>query len=46
LEQELKFVGLIITRLVKEGKFLLVELEPGAGARLYLDPNFNPEAGA
>jgi DNA replication licensing factor MCM6 len=45
LEQELKFVGLIITRLVKEGKFLLVETESGLGARLYLDPNFNPEIG-
>ena len=46
LEQELKFVGLIITRLVKEGKFLQVDTESGEGVRLYLDPNFNPEVGS
>lgn len=43
LEAELSLVRLVLNRLVKEGKLLEVEVTPGDGLRLFLDPNYNPD---
>lgn len=43
LEQEVRLVTLVLNRLLQEGKLLEVEVEDGAGARIFLDPNFNPD---
>lgn len=43
LEGELKLAHLVLTNLVKEGKLLEVEMIEGEPAKLFLDPNFNPD---
>ncbi|CCW62259.1 unnamed protein product [Phytomonas sp. EM1] len=43
LEMELRYVNLVLSRLVKEGKLLEVEMKEGEPARIFLDPNFNPD---
>lgn len=43
LEKELKLAGLVLTNLVKEGKLLEVEMTEGEPAKVFLDPNFNPD---
>lgn len=43
LEGELKLAHMVLTNLVKEGKLLEVEMTEGEPAKLFLDPNFNPD---
>eukprot|EP00796_Vickermania_ingenoplastis_P004675 gene4676-3369_t len=43
LEAELKYAHMVLNKLCKEGKLLEVEMTPGEPARLFLDPNFNPD---
>ncbi|KAG5500569.1 hypothetical protein JKF63_03664 [Porcisia hertigi] len=43
LEAELRYVNLVLSKLVKEGKLLEVDMHEGDPPRVYLDPNFNPD---
>ncbi|CAC9504951.1 putative DNA replication licensing factor [Leishmania infantum JPCM5] len=43
LEAELRYVNLVLSKLVREGKLLEVDVREGDPPRLYLDPNFNPD---
>ncbi|CCW68597.1 unnamed protein product [Phytomonas sp. Hart1] len=43
LEMELRYVNLVLSRLIKEGKLLEVEMNKDELARIFLDPNFNPD---
>ncbi|XQJ28483.1 DNA replication licensing factor MCM6, putative [Leishmania guyanensis] len=43
LEAELRYVNLVLSKLVKEGKLLEVDVREGDPPRVYLDPNFNPD---
>lgn len=43
LETELRYAHMVLTRLVKEGKLLEVEVVEGEPAKVFLDPNFNPD---
>lgn len=43
LETELRYVNLVLTKMVRQGKLLEVESVVGDGMRIYLDPNFNPD---
>ena len=44
LEREHTFVRLVTNKLLSEGKVIEVDLEDGEPRRLFLDPNFNPDA--
>jgi len=44
LETELRYVNLVLSKMIKEGKLLEVEVREGEGTRLYLDPNFVADA--
>ncbi|KPA85170.1 putative DNA replication licensing factor [Leptomonas pyrrhocoris] len=43
LEAELRYVNLVLSKLVKEGKLLEVDVKEGDAPRIFLDPNFNPD---
>lgn len=43
LEAELRFVNLVLTKLVREGKLLEVDVIEGEPPRIFLDPNYNPD---
>ncbi|KAG5475168.1 hypothetical protein CUR178_04619 [Leishmania enriettii] len=43
LEAELRYVNLVLSKLVKEGKLLEVDVREGDPPRVFLDPNFNPD---
>ncbi|KAG5498413.1 hypothetical protein JIQ42_03219 [Leishmania sp. Namibia] len=43
LEAELRYVNLVLSKLVKEGKLLEVDVCEGDPPRVFLDPNFNPD---
>ncbi|KPI83914.1 putative DNA replication licensing factor [Leptomonas seymouri] len=43
LEAELRYVNLVLSKLVKEGKLLEVDVNEGDAPRIFLDPNFNPD---
>lgn len=43
LEAELRYVNLVLSKLVKEGKLLEVDVVAGEAPRIFLDPNFNPD---
>jgi DNA replication licensing factor MCM6 len=43
LEAELRYVNLVLSKLVKEGKLLEVDVSEGDAPRVFLDPNYNPD---
>lgn len=43
LETELKYAHMVLNNLIREGKLLEVEIKEGEPAKLFLDPNFNPD---
>ncbi|RHW67650.1 DNA replication licensing factor MCM6 [Trypanosoma brucei equiperdum] len=43
LEAELRYVNLVIQKMLKDGNLLEVELNDGEGSKIFLDPNYNPD---
>ncbi|ESL09938.1 hypothetical protein TRSC58_02335 [Trypanosoma rangeli SC58] len=43
LEAELRYVNLVIQKMLKDGNLLEVEVQDGEGEKIFLDPNYNPD---
>ncbi|KEG11185.1 minichromosome maintenance (MCM) complex subunit [Trypanosoma grayi] len=43
LEVELRYVNLVIQKMLKDGNLLEVEIKDGEGTRIFLDPNYIPD---
>ncbi|KAH9600325.1 MCM protein [Trypanosoma melophagium] len=43
LEVELRYVNLVIQKMLKDGNLLEVEMNEGEGNKIFLDPNYNPD---
>ncbi|PWU91769.1 putative DNA replication licensing factor MCM6 [Trypanosoma cruzi] len=43
LEVELRYVNLVIQKMLKDGNLLEVEVHEGEGEKMFIDPNYNPD---